>query len=167
MASFNVDFAADQTDSLPHSCKTGAGPIPSRQGILLYGCRPSCAEHLGPLGGLDAKAWAGIGAVVTFASEITAIHDRRVEFRVSARTEADAIGEGTHERAIINVAKFAAKMAEKLSGTNPKKPIGFDDLVLEKDQNINDIQELKRILISMKSIEEQALVVISKLENQK
>lgn len=59
------------------------------------------------------------------------------------------------------------KMAEKLSGTNPKKPISFDDLVLEKDQNINDIRELKKILISMKSIEEQALVVISKLENQK
>ena len=58
-------------------------------------------------------AAAGIGAVVTFASEITAIHDRRVEFRVSARTEADAIGEGTHERAIINVAKFATRLAEK------------------------------------------------------
>ena len=59
------------------------------------------------------------------------------------------------------------KMAEKLSASNPKKTLTFDDLPLEKGQNLNDIQELKRILISMKSIEEQALVIISKLENKK
>ena len=38
---------------------------------------------------------------------------RRVEFRVEARDEKEKIGEGTHERAIINIAKFATRLAEK------------------------------------------------------
>jgi fluoroacetyl-CoA thioesterase len=39
----------------------------------------------------------------------------RVEFRVEAWDEKEKIGEGTHERAIINVAKFATRLAEKKS----------------------------------------------------
>jgi len=39
--------------------------------------------------------------------------ERRVKFRVEAWDAKEKIGEGTHERAIINVAKFAARMAEK------------------------------------------------------
>jgi fluoroacetyl-CoA thioesterase len=58
-------------------------------------------------------AAAPIGAVVTFTSEITAVQERRVEFKVTARTEEEVIGEGTHERGIINVAKFATRLAEK------------------------------------------------------
>jgi len=58
-------------------------------------------------------AAAPIGSVVTFTSEIIRVEDRRVEFRVVATTEKELIGEGTHERAIINVAKFATRLAEK------------------------------------------------------
>jgi fluoroacetyl-CoA thioesterase len=59
------------------------------------------------------RAAAPIGAVVTFTSEIVSVADRKVEFKVSARTEAEVIGEGTHQRGIINVAKFASRLAEK------------------------------------------------------
>jgi predicted thioesterase len=58
-------------------------------------------------------AAAPIGSVVIFTSEIITVRDRRVEFRVSARTEEEVVGEGTHERGIINVAKFATRLAEK------------------------------------------------------
>lgn len=58
-------------------------------------------------------AAAPIGSVVTFTSEITAVEDRRVEFRVTAKDETELIGEGTHERTIINVAKFATRLAAK------------------------------------------------------
>ena len=58
---------------------------------------------------------APIGMTVTFTAEVIAATDRRVTFRVEASDEKSKIGEGTHERAIINVAKFAAKMAQKLS----------------------------------------------------
>ena len=58
-------------------------------------------------------AAAPIGASVIITAEITAVADRRVEFRVEARDEKEKIGEGTHQRGIINVAKFASRMAQK------------------------------------------------------
>jgi fluoroacetyl-CoA thioesterase len=58
-------------------------------------------------------AAAPMGMAVTFTAEVTAVIDRRVQFRVEARDEKEKIGEGTHERAIINVAKFATKLASK------------------------------------------------------
>lgn len=57
---------------------------------------------------------APIGMTVTFTAEVIQVSERRITFRVEAVDEKGKIGEGTHERAIINVAKFAAKMAEKL-----------------------------------------------------
>jgi fluoroacetyl-CoA thioesterase len=57
---------------------------------------------------------APIGWVVTFTSEITSVEERRVEFHVTAKTEDEMIGEGTHERAIINVARFATRLAQKI-----------------------------------------------------
>jgi predicted thioesterase len=54
-----------------------------------------------------------IGMTVTFTAEIIGVTDRRVQFRVAAFDEKEKVGEGTHERAIINVAKFATRLAEK------------------------------------------------------
>lgn len=54
-----------------------------------------------------------IGMSVTFTAEVIRVNGRRVEFRVEARDEKEKIGEGTHERAIINIAKFAIRLAEK------------------------------------------------------
>ncbi len=59
-------------------------------------------------------AAAPIGSVVTFRSEVIGVAERRVLFQVTARTENEVIGEGTHERGIINVAKFATRLAEKI-----------------------------------------------------
>jgi fluoroacetyl-CoA thioesterase len=50
---------------------------------------------------------------VTFTAEVTVVSDRRMQFRVEARDEKETIGEGTHERAVINIAKFTTKMAQK------------------------------------------------------
>jgi fluoroacetyl-CoA thioesterase len=58
-------------------------------------------------------AAAPMGSRVTFKAEVIGVRERRIEFRVEAATESEKIGEGTHERAIINVAKFAAKQAQK------------------------------------------------------
>ena len=58
-------------------------------------------------------AAAPIGSVVTFTSEIIAVEERRVLFQVTAKTEDEVIGEGIHERTVINVAKFATRLAEK------------------------------------------------------
>jgi len=60
-------------------------------------------------------AAAPIGMIVTFSAEVIAVNDRRVQFRVEAWDEKEKIGEGTHERTIINVAKFATRLAQKKS----------------------------------------------------
>jgi predicted thioesterase len=58
-------------------------------------------------------AAAPIGSSVSFTAEIVAATDHRLEFRVEAWDEHEKIGEGTHERAIIDVAKFTARLARK------------------------------------------------------
>ncbi len=58
-------------------------------------------------------AAAPMGMSVTFLAEVTGVVERRVQFRVEAWDEKEKIGEGTHERAIINIAKFATRLAEK------------------------------------------------------
>jgi predicted thioesterase len=59
-------------------------------------------------------AAAPIGMSVTFTAEVLSVTDRRIQFRVEAWDEKEKIGEGTHERAMINVAKFATRLAEKM-----------------------------------------------------
>ncbi|MGA2113281.1 MAG: thioesterase family protein [Bryobacteraceae bacterium] len=64
---------------------------------------------------VDVKhlAAAPIGTTVRFQVEIVGIEERRVRFRVEAWRELEKIGEGTHERGIVNVARFAARLAER------------------------------------------------------
>jgi len=54
-----------------------------------------------------------MGMNVTFRSEVIAVAERRVTFKVEAYDEKDKIAEGTHERGIVNVAKFATRVAAK------------------------------------------------------
>ena len=50
---------------------------------------------------------------VTFTCEVTAVEGKRVTFRVEAWDEKEKCGEGTHQRAIVNVERFAQKMTGK------------------------------------------------------
>jgi fluoroacetyl-CoA thioesterase len=94
---------------------------PHMIGFMEYTCRNLLAsDFLEP--GYDSVgthvdvrhlAAAPIGESVTFTAEILSANDRRVNFRVEARTDTETIGDGTHERAIVNVEKFAARMAAK------------------------------------------------------
>jgi len=59
-------------------------------------------------------AAAPIGMSVTFRAEVLSVTDRRIQFRVEAWDEKEKIGEGTHERAMIHVEKFAIRLAEKM-----------------------------------------------------
>jgi fluoroacetyl-CoA thioesterase len=58
-------------------------------------------------------AAAPIGMTVTFSAEVIGVAERRIQFRVEAWDEKEKVGEGTHERAVINIAKFATKLAQK------------------------------------------------------
>jgi len=59
-------------------------------------------------------AAAPLGMTVRFTAEVIAVDGRRISFRVEAWDEKEKIGEGTHERTVINVARFATRLAEKL-----------------------------------------------------
>lgn len=58
-------------------------------------------------------AGAPIGVNVIFVAEVIAVTEKRVTFKVEAATEKEKIGEGTHERAIINVQRFAERLQAK------------------------------------------------------
>ncbi len=54
-----------------------------------------------------------VGMEVKVECELTEIDRRRLTFRVSAQDERGLIGEGLHERFIIDVAKFSEKVNKK------------------------------------------------------
>lgn len=54
-----------------------------------------------------------VGMKVTAEVELVEIDGRRLRFRVSCRDEVEPIGEGFHERAIIDHARFMQRLAGK------------------------------------------------------
>ena len=55
-----------------------------------------------------------VGARITCESELVEIDGRRLVFKVSASDDVGLIGEGMHERFIINTEKFMARTEAKL-----------------------------------------------------
>ena len=55
-----------------------------------------------------------VGMRVTATAEVTRVEGRTVDFRVEARDEKDLIGDGTHQRVVVNVAKFDQRVQRKL-----------------------------------------------------
>ena len=79
---------------------------------------PYLEEGSGPVGTeLNVKHVAAtpIGMQVTCETELVEVDGRRLVFHVKASDEAGLIGEGTHERFIINNEKFQSKANGKLN----------------------------------------------------
>ncbi|HEX7075405.1 MAG TPA: thioesterase family protein [Hyphomicrobiaceae bacterium] len=82
----------------------------------------NAVEHLLPEGHqslgihLDVRHFAAtpVGLLVTATAEVIAVEGRTITFRVEARDECEAIGEGTHQRVIVNVARFDERVQRKL-----------------------------------------------------
>jgi fluoroacetyl-CoA thioesterase len=56
------------------------------------------------------RAAAPLGSKVTVLAELVDVNNRRAEFRVEARLGEKIVGDGTHQRAIIDTARFAEKV---------------------------------------------------------
>ena len=54
-----------------------------------------------------------VGHQVTAEAEVTKVDGRRIEFKVSARDEIEEIGNGTHERMVVDMARLDKKLAAK------------------------------------------------------
>ena len=90
---------------------------------LIEAAALAAVEHLLPAGyqslgtHLDVHHIAAtpVGMNVRATAEVISVTGRTVAFKVSARDEKDLIGHGTHERVVVNVAKFDARVQQKLS----------------------------------------------------
>jgi fluoroacetyl-CoA thioesterase len=69
---------------------------------------------------VDVKHLAAtpVGAEITLNAEIIKIDERRILFKVSAKDKVETIGEGLHERFIINIPRFRERFIEKVKKVN-------------------------------------------------
>ena len=91
---------------------------------LIEAAALAAIEHLLPSGyqslgtHLDVRHLAAtpVGMKVRATARVTKVDGRAVSFEVSAHDEKDLIGDGLHERVVVNVAKFDQRVQRKLKG---------------------------------------------------
>jgi predicted thioesterase len=67
---------------------------------------------------LDVRHFAAtpVGMKLFATAELTAIDGRTLTFRVEARDEHEVVGDGSHQRVVVNVVKFDERVQKKLKG---------------------------------------------------
>lgn len=63
---------------------------------------------------IQHTAASPLGMSITCESELVSVDGRKLVFHITAKDEAGLIGEGEHERFIVNAEKFQAKTDSKL-----------------------------------------------------
>ncbi len=90
---------------------------------LIEAAALACCEHLLPAGHqslgihLDVRHIAAtpVGMRATASAELVKIDGRTLTFRVEAHDERELIGDGLHERVIVNVERFDQRVQKKLA----------------------------------------------------
>jgi fluoroacetyl-CoA thioesterase len=70
-------------------------------------------QSVGTMINVKHLAATPIGATITARAELIGVDGRRLIFNVSAHDGSELIGEGMHERTIIDLARFEAKVKAK------------------------------------------------------
>jgi fluoroacetyl-CoA thioesterase len=91
---------------------------------LIEAAALAAIEHLLPAGHqslgtrLDVRHLAAtpVGMKIFASAVVESVSGRTVVFKVTASDEKEVIGDGTHERVVVNVAKFDARVQRKLAG---------------------------------------------------
>src|SRR5258706_9681085 len=76
---------------------------------------PPGYQSLGTLLNVRHIAATPVGMRVRAVATVERVDGRTVYFKVEAHDERELIGEGTHERVVVNVAKFDQRVQRKLS----------------------------------------------------
>jgi predicted thioesterase len=65
---------------------------------------------------LDVRHFAAtpVGMRVRVTAELVKVDGRTLDFRVEARDEKEAIGDGLHQRVVVNVARFDERVQRKM-----------------------------------------------------
>ncbi len=74
---------------------------------------PSGHQSLGTRLDVSHIAATPVGMRVTATAVVSRIDGRHIFFNVSARDEYDLIGEGVHDRVVVDVARFDKRVQEK------------------------------------------------------
>jgi fluoroacetyl-CoA thioesterase len=90
---------------------------------LIEAAALAAVEHLLPAGHqslgihLDIRHFAAtpVGMHVWATAELIGVDGRTLSFRVEARDDKEPIGDGTHERVVVNVARFDQRVQRKLT----------------------------------------------------
>jgi len=81
---------------------------------------PEGHQSLGTVLNVRHIAATPVGMRVTAQVEVVAVEGRTIRFRVEAHDERELIGDGTHERVVVNVAKFDQRVQRKIGmGSDP------------------------------------------------
>ena len=91
---------------------------------LIEAASLDAVEHLLPAGHqslgtrLDVRHIAAtpVGMRVAATAEVIGLEGRTIRFRVEARDEKELIGDGVHERDVVNVERFDERVRRKISG---------------------------------------------------
>jgi predicted thioesterase len=70
-------------------------------------------SHVGIHLDVSHVAATPVGMEVRATAEVTAVEGNRIRFRVEAHDEVELIGEGTHERVVVNVDRFDRRVRKK------------------------------------------------------
>jgi predicted thioesterase len=117
-----TEIVVGTRDTAPH---VGSGKIkvlatPVMVGLMeeaalnaVEGFLPAGHQTVGTRLDITHVAATPVGLRVVARAELTRVDGRRLTFRIWADDERDRIGEGTHERIIVNVERFDARAQEK------------------------------------------------------
>lgn len=91
---------------------------------LIEAASLKAVEHLLPPGHqslgtrLDVKHYAAtpVGMRIKATAEVVKVEGRLIYFIVKAEDEREPIGDGTHERVVVNVERFDKRVQKKLKG---------------------------------------------------
>ncbi|MCK6452654.1 MAG: thioesterase family protein [Alphaproteobacteria bacterium] len=105
--------------------RVGSGKVPVLATPVMINLIEAAAlaacEHLLPEGHqslgihLDVRHFAAtpIGMRIGATAELVAVDGRSLTFRVEAHDEKEPIGDGTHQRVVVNVARFDQRVQRK------------------------------------------------------
>ena len=90
--------------------------------MLLEEAALNAVEGLLPAGHQTVgTAATPVGMRVYAHAEVSRVEGRKLVFRVWAEDEVERIGEGMHERIIVNVGRFDVRTQDKVARVNSKK----------------------------------------------
>ena len=76
---------------------------------------PQGFQSLGTVLNVRHIAATPVGMKITARAEVTGVEGRTIRFRVEVHDEKDLIGDGTHTRLVVNVARFDQRVQAKLA----------------------------------------------------